>query len=75
MMFHYDAEGDILDVSIGAPRPAVSKEIDDDVFVRLDKKTHKVVGFMIMNFEKRSKLGKERKIPVLAQFELEKVSQ
>ncbi|MBI2583367.1 MAG: DUF2283 domain-containing protein, partial [Candidatus Aenigmarchaeota archaeon] len=59
--FGYDKDGDILDISIGKPKPAVSKEIAEDVFARLDPKTKKIVGFMIMNFEKRfgGKLGKE----------------
>jgi uncharacterized protein YuzE len=73
LAFSYDREGDILDISIGKPRAAISKEVDNDVFVRQDKKTGEVVGFMIMNFEKRfGKLGKEEVIPVSGKFKLEK---
>jgi len=74
--FSYDKESDILDVSIGKPKSAISKEVSEDVFARIDLKTKRVVGFMIMNFERRfgGKLGKEEMIPVSARFELEKAT-
>jgi len=62
----YDKEGDVLDVSIGEPMPAISKEIENDVFVRVDAKTKKIVGLMILHFEKKF----SRKIPLKAQFAL-----
>ncbi|MBI4153897.1 DUF2283 domain-containing protein [Candidatus Woesearchaeota archaeon] len=55
MEFHYDPEGDILDVNIGKPKAAISREIDDDFFVRIDKNAKKVVGFMVMNFGKKQR--------------------
>lgn len=71
LRFAYDKEGDILDIGLGRPRSAISREIDDDVFVRLDPKTHKVVGFSIINFTKYFKsLNKSRKIPVIGRFSL-----
>ena len=36
--FYYDNKGDILDISMGKPKKAISKEIDDDVFIRLNEK-------------------------------------
>ena len=48
----YDKEGDILDVSLGEPKASISREIDDDFFVRLDPKTEEIVGFSVINFEK-----------------------
>ena len=30
MSFSYDKEGDILDISVGLPQKALSKEISDD---------------------------------------------
>ena len=30
----YDDEGDVLDVSIGEPEIAISKEVEDDFFLR-----------------------------------------
>ena len=51
-MFFYDKEGDILDISIGKPKKALTEELTEDVFVRINPKQHQVVGFMIMNFTK-----------------------
>lgn len=48
----YDKEGDILDISLGLPREAISEEIEDDLLVRLDPATREVVGFSVINFEK-----------------------
>lgn len=69
LMFSFDKEGDVLDISIGKPRKAISEEIKEDVFVRKDSKTKEIVGFMILNFEKRfKKLGKVEEIPLKAAF-------
>ncbi|MGA1865813.1 MAG: DUF2283 domain-containing protein [bacterium] len=48
----YDKDGDILDLSLGEPTEAVSKEIEDDLFIRLDPNTNEVIGISILNFEK-----------------------
>jgi len=65
VMFFFDKEGDVLDISIGKPRKARSKEIGDDIVVRIDPKTDEIVGFTILNFEKRfEKLKKGEKISV-----------
>ncbi len=69
LIFSFDKEGDVLDISIGKPRKAISEEIKDDVFIRKDPKTKEIVGFMILNFEKRfKKLGQEQEIPIKAIF-------
>lgn len=52
LMFSYDKKGDVLDISIGKPQKAVTEELTEDVFVRINPKLQKVVGFMIMNFTK-----------------------
>ena len=68
MNFFYDQEGDILDISIGKPQEAVSHELRDDFFVRINNKKQ-VVGFMLFNFEKRFALEKKPvSIPVEATF-------
>jgi uncharacterized protein YuzE len=69
MRFFYDEEGDILDISIGGPKNAKSEEIGNDIIVRKNKKG-KVVGFTILNFEKRSEKEKGFNIPVEAKFEI-----
>ncbi|MEK6963803.1 MAG: hypothetical protein AABX70_05210 [Nanoarchaeota archaeon] len=50
---HYDSEGDILEVIIGKPTPAIMKNLGDNIFQRVEEKTGKTKGFMIMSFKKR----------------------
>lgn len=71
MIFSYDKEGDVLDISLGKPQKSVSREITDDIFIRLDK-VGKITGFMVLNFEKRFKNKTEEKIPLEAEFTLAK---
>jgi len=73
LRFSFDKEADILDISIGKPKEAISKEIEDDFFVRVDPKTQRVVGFSIINFEKWFEKDKDKKIiPIKADFLLTK---
>jgi len=74
MIFYFDKEGDILDISMGKPREAISEEIDDDFLVRKDVKTGEVIGFTILNFEKRFEIKKTEKIPIEGTFRLSKIS-
>lgn len=71
MSFSYDKEADVLDISVGLPQKALSKEISDDFFVRVDEKG-KIVGFMMLNFEKRCSNKAEERIPIEAEFILSK---
>ena len=67
----YDKEADILDISVGRPQRAVSREIQDDVFVRFDPHGKNIIGFSILNFTKWFKaLDDRRPIPVTACFTL-----
>lgn len=71
MKFMYDKEGDVLDISIGDPKPAICQELGNDMVVRRDRKTRELVGFTILNFEKRfekSRKPSELKIPVEIQL-------
>jgi hypothetical protein len=49
----YDEVGDILDVSIGEPENAISREVEDDFLLRVDPESDVVVGFSILNFRKQ----------------------
>ena len=69
MRFFYDEEGDVLDISIGKPKKARSQEIGNDIIIRKDSKG-KVVGFTILNFERRSEAEKGFNIPIEAKFEI-----
>jgi len=55
MSFFFDREADILYVSIGKRCSAISKESGDDVLVRINPRTQKVVGFTILNLTTRFK--------------------
>lgn len=57
----YDEEGDVLDVSIGEPVGAISKEVEDDFFLRVKPDSSEVVGFSILNFRKWFKDAKDTK--------------
>lgn len=71
LIFTYDRDGDVLDISIGKPVKAISNEISDDFFVRINPRTRKVVGFSILNFKKRStKKNGEITVPIHAEFNL-----
>ncbi|HUC38600.1 MAG TPA: DUF2283 domain-containing protein [Candidatus Acidoferrum sp.] len=58
LRFMFDEKGDILDISIGKPKKAISKPLEDDILVRINPKTKKIVGFTILNFRKRFKDSK-----------------
>ena len=54
MQVAYDAQADVLYVSIGQPRAAISQEIGDDVLLRVDPESGEVVGLTILNLSTRS---------------------
>jgi len=49
----YDKEGDILYLSVGEPRSAISEEIGDDVLLRVSTERGEVVGLTVLNFSSR----------------------
>ena len=51
--FFFDEEGDILDITVGKPRKAVTKELKNDIAIRCDPATGEIVGIVILNFRKR----------------------
>lgn len=68
LIVSYDKKGDVLDLSLDRPRKAVSDEVEDDIFVRIDPQSREVVGFMILNFSKRFAHKKESTLPVTGEF-------
>lgn len=65
MQLFYDKEGDVLYLSVGDPRPALSEEVGDDVLVRVDRETGEVVGLTVLNFSTRfSSLKSPHILPV-----------
>ncbi len=52
IVMSYDREADVVYISFGKPRKAVSEEIDPYVVVRRDPKTKEILGITITNFTK-----------------------
>jgi len=44
-MFWFDKEGDVLDISMGKPQKAVSKEVGEDIIIRINPKNKEIVGY------------------------------
>ncbi len=67
--FFFDKKGDVLDMGIGKPKGAISEEIGNDIVVRIDPKTKEILGFTILNFEKRFEhVDKSETLPITATF-------
>ncbi|MBZ0302819.1 MAG: DUF2283 domain-containing protein [Anaerolineae bacterium] len=61
----YDREADVLYLSIGEPRRAISREIGDDVLLRIDAETETVIGLTIMNLSTRfGELDSPQSLPI-----------
>jgi uncharacterized protein YuzE len=69
MKMAYDDAGDILDISIGDPEKAISREVEEDFFLRVNPVSGEVVGFSILNFRKWFKDSKDIKtLPIKAEL-------
>lgn len=66
----YDKDADVLYVTEGHPRQAISEMMDDGVIVRRDPKTKKVFGFTIVDFMEHFTGSKPQRIPLKAHFSL-----
>ncbi len=61
----YDKEGDVLYLTICEPQEAVSREMGNDVLVRVHPETGKIIGMTILNFASRfSNMKQEQPLPV-----------
>jgi len=74
MKFSYYSPSDELNIHFGEPRPSISKEIADEVYVRFDSETHEIVGLTILNFRHKTAGAKGKTlsfdIPISAYIEL-----
>ena len=69
LKFFFDKQGDSLDIAIGEPEKAISREIGNDIVMRVEPETGEVVGFTILNFEKRFEhLNRSETLPITATF-------
>lgn len=49
----YDEDADVLYLSVGSPRPALSVDLGDGLIARYDGERHEVVGLTIVGFRER----------------------
>jgi uncharacterized protein YuzE len=49
----YDADSDVLYLSLGEPRPAITRGEKDGLLVRTDPQTDQVVGLTVLDYEKK----------------------
>lgn len=56
MQLSYDQATDVLYLSVGQPRRAISREVGDDVLLRIDPDTGAVVGLTILNLSTHPQL-------------------
>lgn len=74
LIYSYDKKRDVLYVSVGPPQEAISREVEPGIFVHLHPRTRKVVGYTLLDFQRRaSRTGKKSEIsaftiPVQASF-------
>jgi len=61
LAFSYAPSSDEMNIHFGEPRPAIAKEIDDEVYLRIDPKTREVVGLTVLHF--RARFGKAKARP------------
>jgi hypothetical protein len=45
LKFFFDKKGDVLDVVIGKPKGSISREIGNDIVMRIDPKTKEILLF------------------------------
>jgi uncharacterized protein YuzE len=53
LTWEYDEEGDVLYISVGEPRPAVTIDLGESVLARYDEQEKEVVGITILNVRRR----------------------
>jgi uncharacterized protein YuzE len=59
----YDAEADVLYLSLGEPQPAVGVDIGDGVIVRYDEARQEVVGLTVLGLHTRLLKGLRERQP------------
>ena len=53
LTFNYHPANDELNIHFAEPRPATATEIDDEVYIRVDRETGLVIGLTVMHFQAR----------------------
>lgn len=66
----YDKEADVLYMTEGRPRRAISQMLEEGLIIRRDPKSKKVIGFTIIDFISRYSKARPRSLPIKAHFSL-----
>jgi uncharacterized protein YuzE len=67
--FYYDKKNDILDISVGKTKKAMSQELGNDILIRVLPRMSKIVGLKVLNFERRfAKTNQSQSLPIEAEF-------
>jgi uncharacterized protein YuzE len=53
LTWDYDQEGDVLYISVGDPRPAVTIDLGEGVLARYDEAARTVAGLTVLGFRAR----------------------
>ena len=53
LTWEHDEEADVLYISIGDPRPAVTVDLGESVLVRYDEQAMEIVGLTILNLRRQ----------------------
>ncbi len=64
MQLSYDVNADVLYISIGEPRAAISEMIAEDVILRRDVETNEVIGLTLLSMARFSAADNSHEIPV-----------
>lgn len=48
--FFYDRTADVFYLTLGDPQPAISRELDNDILLRVHPESEQVIGLTILNF-------------------------
>ena len=66
LTFEYDEHADVLYISVGAPKPAISEEVDEGIIFRRDPATRQLTGLTIIDF-RTTFLKAPKRLPVTLQ--------
>jgi len=76
LKFSYYPPSDELNIHFGEPRPSISKEIDDEIYIRFDPETNEITGLTVLHFNQRFTGAKGKPLffdlPIKAQVKLSK---
>ena len=70
MQFHYDSEADVLYIDIAKGAQSLCLDAGQDVFIGVDPKSERVLGFIIMDFSEQSANLDSLVLPFVEDYEI-----